>query len=264
MRIRLGINTCFAVKRWPRPEDWAPVVRDRLGLRLVQHSFDLVANDSPVADAARLGDGVRAAGLELHSTFTGLAAYSDNLLAHPDPVRRASAMAWYRRAIDGLGELARHARAAGLAYLMVENLAAAREPSTMAMIRDLLDDGDAERVPIRLCLDVGHMCVPGTRGEDRDPYAWLRELGSVAPVIQLQQSDANGDHHWPFTADRNAEGRIDADRVLEALDRSGAAATDLILEVIPPFEQDDASVIADLEASAAYWRAALERHGVTA
>ena len=301
MRVRLGINTCFAVKRWPRPEDWAPVVRDRLGLRLVQHSFDLVANDSPVADAARLGDGVRAAGLELHSTFTGLAAYSDNLLAHPDPVRRASAVAWYRWAIawtaaaggqatgghvgalsvpdwtdperrtsawaalrDGLGELAGNAREAGLAYLMVENLAAAREPSTMAMIRDLLDDGDAERVPIRLCLDVGHMCVPGTSGEDRDPYAWLRELGGVAPVIQLQQSDANGDHHWPFTADRNAEGRIDADRVLEALDRSGAAATDLILEVIPPFEQDDASVSADLEASAAYWRAALERHGLTA
>ena len=30
---RLGINTCFAVKRWPRVEDWAPIVRDRLGLK---------------------------------------------------------------------------------------------------------------------------------------------------------------------------------------------------------------------------------------
>jgi hypothetical protein len=43
MRLRLGINNCFAVKRWPRPEDWAPVIRDRLDLRLVQHSFDLDA-----------------------------------------------------------------------------------------------------------------------------------------------------------------------------------------------------------------------------
>ena len=50
----------------------------------------------------------------------------------------------------------------------------AREPSTMAMIRELLDDGDADRVPIRLCLDVGHMCRPGTSGADRDPYAWIR------------------------------------------------------------------------------------------
>ncbi len=299
MRIRLGINTCFAVKRWPRPEDWAPIVRDRLGLRLVQHSFDLVADGSTVEEAVRLGDAVRSAGLELHSTFTGLAAYSDNLLGHPDPVRRQSAAAWYRWAIawtaaaggqatgghvgalsvpdwtdperhadawaalrDALGDLAVAARGAGLAYLMVENLAAAREPSTMAMVRDLLDDGDAGRVPIRLCLDVGHMCVPGTSGADRDPYAWLRELGRVAPVVQLQQSDADGDHHWPFTLARNADGRIDADRVLDALDRSGAEASDLILEVIPPFEQDDDAVVTDLEASATYWRTALERHGL--
>jgi len=24
---RLGINTCFAVKRWPEPERWAEIVR---------------------------------------------------------------------------------------------------------------------------------------------------------------------------------------------------------------------------------------------
>ncbi len=74
------------------------------------------------------------------------------------------------------------------------------------MISELLTVGDADHVPIALCLDVGHMCVPGTSGPDRDPYSWLRELGSVAPVVQLQQSDADGDHHWPFTAERNASG----------------------------------------------------------
>ncbi len=40
--MQLGINTCFAVKRWPRPADWAPIVRDTLGLDLVQVSLDLV------------------------------------------------------------------------------------------------------------------------------------------------------------------------------------------------------------------------------
>jgi hypothetical protein len=58
----------------------------------------------------------------------------------------------------------------------------------MAMISELLEEGDATRVPIRLCLDVGHMVVPGTDGPDRDPYAWLSTLGPTAPVIQLQQS----------------------------------------------------------------------------
>jgi len=49
MEVRLGIDTCFAVKRWPRPEDWAPIVADRLGLRLVEHSFDLVDPDDAAA-----------------------------------------------------------------------------------------------------------------------------------------------------------------------------------------------------------------------
>ena len=33
MRVRLGITTTFAVKRWPRPADWAPIVRGRLGAK---------------------------------------------------------------------------------------------------------------------------------------------------------------------------------------------------------------------------------------
>ena len=176
-----------------------------------------------------------------------------------DPERRA--VLW-REFQESLEALSGEARRAGLAYLLVENLAAAREPSTMAMIRDLLTDGDVAHVPVRLCLDVGHMCVPGTTGDDRDPYAWLRELGRVAPVVQLQQSDAEGDHHWPFTPERNAAGRIDADRVLEALDAGGVEETALILEVIPSFEQDDGAVLDDLAASVDYWRRALARRGL--
>jgi hypothetical protein len=308
MRLRLGVNTCFAVKRWPRPADWVPIVRDRLGLRLVQHTFDLVVSAAPSANADAVtaeADGLRAsvgeAGIELHSTFTGLAAYSSNLLLSPDAGTRAAARSWCWAAIaftaragavttgghvgafsvpdwldpgaratrwndleESLRTLAAGARAAGLEYLVVENLAAAREPSTMAMVRELLTDGDAGHVPIRLCLDVGHMCVPGTSGPDRDPYAWLRDLGPGAPVIQLQQTDADGDHHWPFTARYNALGRIRADEVIDALGVGGATESTLILEVIPPFEAEDASVIDELVESVDYWREALARRGVLA
>jgi len=101
---RLGINTCFAVKRWPQPERWATLVRGELGLDLVQHSLDLVDLDTPpdqaIDEAERLRAACDAAGLTLHSTFTGLAAYSSNLLLHPDPAARERARAWYRRAID--------------------------------------------------------------------------------------------------------------------------------------------------------------------
>jgi len=305
MRLQLGINTCFAVKRWPMPDDWAPVVRDQLGLRLVQHSLDLVdLHGAPELMATRASDlkgAVTRHELALHSTFTGLAAYSANLLLAPDAVDRTAAEAWFRTAIaftaqagasaagghvgcfsvsdwddatrraelwaglqSSLALLAAEARAAGLEYLVVENLAVAREPSTMALIRDLLHAGDTDQVPIRLCLDVGHMCVPGTSGEDRDPYAWLRKMGASAPVVQLQQSDAEGDHHWPFTPEYNRMGRIDADRVIEALGESGVEESALVLEVIPPFEQHEASVLSDLTVSVEYWREAMVRQGVLA
>jgi sugar phosphate isomerase/epimerase len=304
VRWSLGVNDCFAVKRWPRPADWAPVVRD-LAVGIVQHTLDLEdldATPGAVADAgAAVREAARAHGLAVHSTFTGLAAYSSNLLLHPDAASRDRAEAWFERAIGftaavggvatgghvgaysvpdardpdrravlaadlraRLARLAGRARDEGLTYLVVENLAAAREPATTADIRALLDDGDAARVPVRLCLDVGHMCVPGTAGAERDPYAWARALGAVSPVVQLQQSDAEGDHHWPFTAACNAAGRIEADPLLDALEASGATEIALVLEVIPPFEQDDEAVLADMRASVAYWRAALARRGVTA
>ena len=299
-RYTLGVNNCFAVKRWPEPDAWATIVRDAMGMDVVQHSLDLVELAGPPAlwrgQAQRVKDTCARFGLTLHSSFTGLAAYSSNFLLDPDIALRQQAEAWYRSAIaftaaagghatgghvgafsvtewrdakrrrgreqdliDSLRRLAAEARTAGLTELYVENLAAAREPSTMDGVARLLTNGDASHVPIKLCLDVGHQCVPGTSGAERDPYAWLERLGSKAPVVQLQQSDAEGDHHWPFTPALNARGRIDADRVLAALDRSGADEVFLILEVIPPFEQDDDQVLDDMVASARYWRDALSR-----
>ena len=117
-------------------------------------------------------------------------------------------------------------------------------------------------MPVRLCLDVGHQCVPGTTGPDRDPYAWLAEFGAGLAEVQLQQSDGLGDHHWPFTPERNESGLIEPGRVLDTLAAAGAQDVLLVLEVIPPFEQDDAEVLADLRASVSLWRAALSERGL--
>jgi sugar phosphate isomerase/epimerase len=284
--LALGINTCFAVKRWPRPADWAPIVARDLGLNVVQHSLDLVDLEAPPAEqAAELRDACAEHGIAVHSTFTGLAAYSWSLLLHPDAGARERAEAWFGRALEftaqagasmtgghvgslsrpdyddpgrravrwadlraALGRLNARAAGLGLSPLLFENMACEREPSTMADAEDLIAAG------ARLCLDVGHQCVPGTSGEERDPYAWLRRFGAGAPVIHLQQSDADGDHHWPFTERYNALGRIDAARVLAALPGSGPA---LILESIPSFEAGDGEVLAELRESVGHWRRAL-------
>ena len=295
MTFALGINTCFAVKRWPRPDEWAQIVADELGLDVVQHSLDLVdpaASDEALhAQAVSTRAACERAGIAIDSTFTGLVAYSSNLMLDPDADARRRAEGWYERTIDfaaqlgaaragghvgslsqadaadparrallwtelrgALDRLSRVARAAGLEGLLVETMACAREPARMDEVRDLLSVGDADRVPVELCLDVGHQCVPGTTGEERDPYTWLSRLGDRAAVVHLQQTDAEGDHHWPFTAEFNALGRIRPPRVLEAL---GAARPALILEVIPTFEADDERVLAELKETVAHWRQAL-------
>lgn len=303
MKVNLGINTCFALKRWPRPADWASVVRNDLGLDLVELSLDLVEGIETFAggrDAVERNRAALAANrLQAHATFTGLSAYSLDLLMHPDVDRRAAALQWYRSIIDltaalgaratgghigamsvpdwnvrerraerwegmrrDLRAIAAHASSAGLDYLLVENLVAVREPSTMAQIEDLLTDGDAEHSPWRLCLDVGHQCVPGTKGEERDPYAWLQRFGSRLVEVQLQQSDGIADHHWAFTAEHNATGLIDPARVLETLEAAGAGTVDLIFEIIPGWEDPDDRVISDLRYSVDLWRSAIDARGL--
>ncbi|HCJ35672.1 MAG TPA: xylose isomerase, partial [Ktedonobacter sp.] len=37
-RLHLGINTCFAVKRWPEPQQWLSIVKEELGLDCCQFS----------------------------------------------------------------------------------------------------------------------------------------------------------------------------------------------------------------------------------
>jgi D-erythrulose 1-phosphate 3-epimerase len=301
MNVTLGINTCFALKRWPRPSDWASVVHNDLGLDFVELSLDLIEGTAAFAGRRDAIERTRAAldanGLRARATFTGLAAYSLDLLMHPDAARRESALAWYRDVIDltaalgcratgghvgamsvpdwsdpalraqrweglqhDLTTLAEHARNAGLDYLLVENLVAVREPSMMAQLEDLLSDGDADHVAWKLCLDVGHQCVPGTTGDERDPYAWLQRFGSRLAEVQLQQSDGLADHHWAFTAEHNAIGIIDPARVLTTLAASGARDVDLVFEIIPGWEDPDGRVVDDLRSSVEQWKAAIRDH----
>lgn len=300
-RFRLGINTCFAVKRWPEPAEWASIVRDEFGLDIVQHSLDLVdvpaSRRSLLTQAEAVAEACADKNLILESTFTGLAAYSSNMLLDCRPEVRSYWEAWYRRAIRftaaaGAGVVGGHVgafsvsdwrhpvhreerwqglkqalhRLAGVALdegllgIYVENLASEREPCTMGQVDDLLTVGDNRHVPLILCLDIGHQCAPNLSGADSDPYAWLCTYASRLGAVQLQQTTVDADHHWPFIEAHNQEGRVDAIRVLNALDEADATCVTLLLEIIPPSEQADDAVRSELRESVQHWRTAIEKH----
>jgi len=103
---------------------------------------------------------------------------------------------------------------------MVEYLASAREPASMAAVRSLLTTGDDRRVPwSRAWMSSTSACRgPAATTLTRTPCS---RAGAFAPVVQLQQSDATADHYWPFTPEANPAGRVRANRVLRVLEASG-------------------------------------------
>ncbi|HVW54180.1 MAG TPA: TIM barrel protein [Rhizobiaceae bacterium] len=151
----LGINLSFCVKRWVTPELWAPLVRDRLGLDLVQFSFDLVDPmwlDGVLSDiAAELRRVPKEYGVTIHSAFIGLAHYTFNQLLHPDPRVRDYAENW-------LGRAYRFAAEAGIARVggplgAIASRADGREPESLperdyddliARMRRLADEAQKE------------------------------------------------------------------------------------------------------------------------
>jgi D-erythrulose 1-phosphate 3-epimerase len=247
------------------------------------------------AYAQRLRAACEDAGIRLHSTFTGLSAYMTNGLLHPDQAMRSAAQGWFEACIqltatmgapgtggflgalsvadaaddqrrrelktelsDRMQLLAQFAAASGLEFLMMENMAVTREPGhSIPEAHELERVASGSAIPWRLCLDLGHPAALQTPDPSGKPVAWLRESWAQVPVIQLQQANRAGDHHWPFTPSHNARGLVVAADVLSALSEHPNVDPCLILEIIHPHEADDHGVLDDLVTSVAHWREAI-------
>ncbi len=101
--LRLGINTGFALNRYPLPEQWASIVGSELGLRHVQLTADIFSPNWPapmVRDmAARTRRCCKDRGINVESVMTG-AFTRVNHLSHPDPGVRAYWLRWFKKFAD--------------------------------------------------------------------------------------------------------------------------------------------------------------------
>lgn len=300
--ITLGINTCFAIGRYPEPEEWMRVVTDELGLSHVQFSFDLV--DPVIVDwdtverkCRKIAELARQRGIRIDTATTGEVPHKSNALLDPDPAVRRCYLRWYenlirassilgaegsgvylgtlssrdngsaeRRAylISVLMEEIEHltgiAKSEGQKYFMWEPMSVPREiPCTINETRELLDRANSNsQIPVLLCLDVGHGWIRSPDPRDRDPYAWLRELGHLSPSIHMQQTDGKGDRHWPFSPEFNAKGIIAPEKVFAALELSGAERTIIVFEYFfSAHALSEDTAIADMRTSVQYWKEAL-------
>ncbi|MBW3097160.1 sugar phosphate isomerase/epimerase family protein [Pseudohoeflea coraliihabitans] len=102
--MQFGMNTGFAMKRWPEPERWSDLLRHHIGADHAQLSLDMVSLEGGWLDIRRQADRIRSAcrraDLPLTSVFSGLVDYSQSMLLHPDRSMREQAFERYKRAID--------------------------------------------------------------------------------------------------------------------------------------------------------------------
>jgi sugar phosphate isomerase/epimerase len=290
---KLGTNLIFAGNRFIEPEEWSRIIREELDLDYVQFSADVLDPFWPknYVDEyiKRTRVNLEKYNLKVDSIFSGNFSRR-HLMLHPDAGGRILWFEWYKRLIqigseigalsagshfgamsvrdvndppsyrarmaEGIHlwqELSRYAKDLGYKYLFFETMSVPRELAyTIQEAKDLHEQlNEHSAIPIQYCLDVGHAPAPS----DRDAYRWIRELGKDTSIIHLQQSDLNHSRHWPFVEEYNRKGVVDPQKVLEAVEESGAREIYLHFEILhrESFELEN-RVIPDLKSSVDYWR----------
>ncbi|MDX9972778.1 MAG: TIM barrel protein [FCB group bacterium] len=299
MEVTLGINTGFAINRFPEPREWTRIVAEELGLDTVQFTADLLNPFLPEPlvrrEAERVRDCCERYGIRIQSTFTS-AFTRVNHLMHPDAEIQRVWVNWFKRffevsrflgaegsgshfgiltvhensdpavrerridrAVASWRELSHTAAELGFDYMLFEPMSVSRElGETIPETQALLDRCTDFAVPMRLCLDVDHGDLQSPDPRDTDAHEWIRAFGTVSPCIHIKQSLKDKSGHHPFTAKWNERGAIIPEEILAAMREAGIERCTLLLEISHrerwPSEQ---SVVADLKASAEYWRPAV-------
>lgn len=293
MNLRLGINLGFAINKYIEPRVWSRIVAEDLKLRHVQFVADLLNPFLPKEyidkQVAEIQACTREYGINVESVFTS-AFTRVNHLANPDEEARKIWIQWFKdfftiaaklgaknggshfgimtfatyndpsareRMIElnvkGWQELSFFAKEIGFDCLIFEPMSVPREMgNTIEESIELMERVNANcGVPMRICLDVGHAPHP----EQRDPYPWIEKLGAYSPVVHLQQTELNKSNHWPFLPEYNEKGIIKPEKVLSALEKSGAKDALMAFEISHREHWDtDFRIIDDLKTSVEYWR----------
>lgn len=292
-RIKLGMNTGFAINRFPEPEAWTRVVREELDLSYVQFTADLLNPFLPpdvVRDQLdRLKACIKRYELIIDTTFTSTFTRVNHLL-HPDAATRKVWLGWFKKWADisaelgakGMGshfgifsvsdyeneahrnallgeaveswqEIAEYCKGLGMKFLIFEPMSVPRELGWTMAETEDLLARVNRGSAIPMKLCLDIGHAP--HPDERDPYMWLERFASVSPVVHLQQTESGHSRHWPFTKEYNEKGIIKAERVLKLIRDSGVDEVMLAFEISHRERfPDDLKVLGDLKESVDYWK----------
>lgn len=190
MDARLGVNTGFAVNRFTVPEQWVPLVRNELGIEIVQFTADLLNASLPESLVFKIADRTRSVadrcGLGIESAFTS-AFTRVNHLSHPDEDVRAYWLGWFFKFVDIAVVLGARAVGSHLGILTVPDF----------------EDAEIRALRYRQTLDgwrriAGYAASKGLRYLLWEPMSVSREYGATLPGAACIQRDLNRDSELPI------------------------------------------------------------------
>ena len=100
-RVMLGVNACFAVGRYPEPEEWLEITGKKLDLRYCQFFSDLIEpgieENLKEKMCRRTREAAEKYKVRIHSNFTGTAPHWCHTMLHPDEDMRKDALVWWEK-----------------------------------------------------------------------------------------------------------------------------------------------------------------------
>jgi sugar phosphate isomerase/epimerase len=295
--VELGINLGFAFKRWPEPERWAALVREELGLEMVQFTLDLLDPWWPEAERRALAARVRrvadANGLTIHSAQLGLAWYTYNGLLHPEPEGRAIAREWWRRAIATGAELGVPAVGGPLGAFsvaesrdaetvtrrsaeLVEDVVAISEEAAAAGLGAILIEPTPLPRELPHTIPQAQRLAEDLRGQTAVPVQWVIDVGHALyrPLygadVTLEDwlvplRDDIGLLHLQnhdYQSDTHlgwpdARGQFDVAAFAGTVRDGGLGDVPVAIELFFPFEMDDEAVLATVRSTVDHCREVL-------
>lgn len=297
MALSLSLNTNPLVNRIATPEDLLNTIARQIRIRDIQLTHEFINPGWPASTIAQMLRRMKKAqlstGVRVTSGMTG--PYGRlNHFGHPDASVRRYYIDWFKTfaditaelggdaigsqfaiftqqdhndpqqrealiniAIDCWGEVAEHAKSAGLKYLFWEPMSIGREfgetiPACLALQNRLSAAPFA--IPMWMMADIDHGDVTSPDPRDYDPYAWAQAVPRYSPIIHIKQSMQDKGGHRPFTAQYNKHGRIQPEALLNALARGGAKDNEICLELsFKEREPTDSLTCAEIAESIAYW-----------
>jgi sugar phosphate isomerase/epimerase len=284
--LKIGLNLSFATKRWMIPEKLASMCKNDFNVKYIQFCWDLIDPWWPDEQRDVLAKRYKAAfqreGLEIKSTFGGLASYCYAHLLAPSAEQREVGFQYFKRAIDmtaAMGvdvvgtpvggfsaedaadpqrkeelyqqclsyvrALAEYGKTNGIKEFHIEPSPVATEiPYNIETTVRLMHDLEGTTaIPVLLLIDWGHVLYKPLMKDEADILLWLKTLQPYIGSMHLQQTDGLMDRHWDFTH----EGIVTPE-YLRIVAESGLVDNVVqYLEVVTAFETPDQDVYAGMK-----------------